>query len=125
MFIALMPKWVPGRPFLVYISGLVELLLAVGLWQEQWHKLAAQGTLGLMLLFLPLHVVDMFRERPDSWGKVGNSRAAPPRPIWLDCPSRKSWLKKNLLLLPKRHIQDQKRLALLRAFSFHLRRFPC
>ena len=69
LFIALIPKRVPGRPFLVYISGLVELLLAVGLWQERWHKLAAQGTLGLMLLFLPLHVVDVFREKPIAGGR--------------------------------------------------------
>ena len=69
LFIALIPKRVPGRPFLVYISGLVELLLAVGLWQERWRKLAAQGTLGLMLLFLPLHVVDVFREKPIAGGR--------------------------------------------------------
>ncbi|MCB8948798.1 MAG: hypothetical protein H6653_12360 [Ardenticatenaceae bacterium] len=69
LFIALIPKRVPGRPFLVYISGLVELLLAVGLWQKRWRKLAAQGTLGLMLLFLPLHVVDIFREKPIAGGR--------------------------------------------------------
>ena len=69
LFIALIPKRVPGRPFLVYISGLVELLLAVGLWQERWRKLAAQGTLALMLLFLPLHVVDIFREKPIAGGR--------------------------------------------------------
>ena len=69
LFIALIPKRVPGRPFLVYISGLLELLLAVGLWQERWRKLAAQGTLALMLLFLPLHVVDIFREKPIAGGR--------------------------------------------------------
>ena len=69
LFISLIPKRVPGRPFLVYISGLVELLLAVGLWQERWRKRAAQGTLGLMLLFLPLHVVDAFREKPIAGGR--------------------------------------------------------
>lgn len=69
IFVALIPKGVPGRPFLVYLSGLVELVLAVGLWQERWRKLAAQGTLGLMLLFLPLHVVDIFREKPIAGGR--------------------------------------------------------
>lgn len=66
---SLIPKRVPGRPFLVYLSGLVELLLAVGLWREPWRKLAAQGTLGLMLLFLPLHVVDVFRGKPVAGGR--------------------------------------------------------
>ncbi|MCC6606036.1 MAG: DoxX family membrane protein [Anaerolineae bacterium] len=69
IFVSLIPRGVPGRPFLVYLSGLVELLLAVGLWQERWRKLAAQGTLGLMLLFLPLHVVDVFREKPIAGGR--------------------------------------------------------
>jgi uncharacterized membrane protein len=69
IFIALIPKAVPGRPFLVYISGLVELLLAAGLWREPWRKLAAQGTLGLMILFLPLHIVDVFREKPVAGGR--------------------------------------------------------
>lgn len=69
LFITLIPQAVPWRPFWVYISGLVELLLAVGLWRERWRKLAAQGTLGLMLLFLPLHVVDIFREKPVAGGR--------------------------------------------------------
>ena len=69
LFVALIPRGVPGRPFLVYLSGLVELILAVGLWQTRWRKLAAQGTLGLMLLFLPLHVVDIFREKPVAGGR--------------------------------------------------------
>lgn len=69
IFVSLIPRGVPGRPFLVYLSGLVELVLAVGLWQERWRKLAAQGTLGLMLLFLPLHVVDIFREKPVAGGR--------------------------------------------------------
>jgi uncharacterized membrane protein len=73
IFIALIPKGVPGRPFLVYISGLVELLLAVGLWQARWRQLAAQGTLGLMLLFLPLHVVDVFRKKPVAGGRRGTA----------------------------------------------------
>lgn len=69
IFVSLIPRGVPGRPFLVYLSGLVELILAVGLWQARWHRLAAQGTLGLMLLFLPLHVVDIFREKPVAGGR--------------------------------------------------------
>ncbi len=69
IFVSLIPRGVPGRPFLVYISGLVELVLAVGLWQERWRKQAAHGTLGLMLLFLPLHVVDIFREKPIAGGR--------------------------------------------------------
>lgn len=68
-FIALIPKSVPGRLFWVYISGAVELLLAVGLWLDGWRKRAAQGTLGLMLLFLPLHVVDVFRGKPIAGGR--------------------------------------------------------
>lgn len=69
MFIALIPQAIPWRPFWVYLSGVVELLLAVGLWQKQWRTLAARGTLALMLLFLPLHVADLFRQRPIVGGR--------------------------------------------------------
>jgi uncharacterized membrane protein len=72
-FIALIPKVIPWRPFWVYISGFVELVLAVGLWREQWRNLASKGTLTLMLLFLPLHVVDMFREKPVAGGRKGTA----------------------------------------------------
>lgn len=69
IFIKLIPSAMPWRPFWVYSSGVVELLLAVGLWRTHWRKLAAQGTFALMLLFLPLHVVDIFREKPVVGGR--------------------------------------------------------
>lgn len=68
-FVALIPSRIPWRRFWVYGSGLVELLLAVGLWRARWRTLAAQGTLALMLLFLPLHLVDILREKPVAGGR--------------------------------------------------------
>ena len=69
IFISLIPERIPWRPFWVYSSGLVELMLAVGLWREHWRTWAAQGTLMLMLLFLPLHIADVFRKRPVVGGR--------------------------------------------------------
>lgn len=73
IFIALIPKVVPWRLFWVHISGVVELALAAGLWLDGWRRRAAQGTLALMLLFLPLHAADVFREKPVAGGRKGTA----------------------------------------------------
>ena len=69
-YIPLIPELMPWRLFWVYSSGVVELLLAVGLWCERWKKLAAQGTFLLMLLFFPLHLADTWREKPVAGGRT-------------------------------------------------------
>jgi uncharacterized membrane protein len=48
----------------VYISGIVEILLGVGLLLPRYQSLAAFGTLVLMVLFLPVHVWDYLKDAP-------------------------------------------------------------
>ncbi|MES2555305.1 MAG: hypothetical protein V4604_04090 [Bacteroidota bacterium] len=47
-----------------YASGTVEILLGIGLLATKYRRLAAGGTFLLMIAFLPLHVIDVFREDP-------------------------------------------------------------
>ena len=47
-----------------YATGVVELLLGIGLFTPRYCKLAATGIFLLMIAFLPLHVIDAFREHP-------------------------------------------------------------
>lgn len=68
LFIALIPHVVPGRKFWVYVSGVVEIGVALGLLSRAGRKPAAQSVLGLLLLFTPLHVIDIFRDRPIAGG---------------------------------------------------------
>lgn len=48
----------------VYVSGVVEILLGVGLLLPRYKSLAAFGTLVLMVLFLPVHVWDFMKDAP-------------------------------------------------------------
>lgn len=60
-------RFIPARfPKLAtnYISGLAELALGIGLLFETTRYWAAAGIFVMMILFLPLHVIDLFRERP-------------------------------------------------------------
>jgi uncharacterized membrane protein len=47
-----------------YASGIVEMLLGIGLLTTKYRRLAATGAFLLMIAFLPLHVMDIFAEQP-------------------------------------------------------------
>lgn len=53
-------------------GGIVELGLGIGLFIAKYKQKAALGILVLMLLFLPLHIWDVFRESP----AIGSHAAA-------------------------------------------------
>ena len=47
-----------------YIFGAIEVLLGIGLFFSLTVKNAAVGIFILMILFLPLHIWDLFKEKP-------------------------------------------------------------
>ncbi|MDX8552870.1 DoxX family membrane protein [Tenacibaculum sp. 1B UA] len=47
-----------------YIAGLLELAIGIGLLINQTTKQAALTIFVLMLIFLPIHIWDVFREKP-------------------------------------------------------------
>jgi len=47
-----------------YIFGSIEFILGIGLFFNQTVKNAALGIFVLMILFLPLHLWDVFKEKP-------------------------------------------------------------
>ena len=47
-----------------YIAGLVEFLLGIGLFFNLTTKYAALGVFLLMIVFLPIHIWDVTKERP-------------------------------------------------------------
>lgn len=47
-----------------YIAGLLELAIGIGLLINQTTKQAALAMFILMLIFLPIHIWDVFREKP-------------------------------------------------------------
>ncbi|MFK7849020.1 MAG: hypothetical protein AB8G77_27275 [Rhodothermales bacterium] len=54
------------------VAALVEFVLGVGVFIPKYRTKALQGICILMILFLPLHIFDVFRENP----VVGSLNAA-------------------------------------------------
>jgi uncharacterized membrane protein len=57
------PDFIP-KLFANYLAGIIEVLLGIGLLIPQYQQIAGKGTLLLMIIFLPIHVLDFRKERP-------------------------------------------------------------
>ncbi|MDB0602013.1 hypothetical protein [Tenacibaculum maritimum] len=55
-----------------YIFGAIEMLLGIGLFIKGYQRKSAYGIFLLMLLFMPLHIWDAFKENP----AIGSKTAA-------------------------------------------------
>lgn len=58
-----MPDWFP-KQLANAAGGVAEILIGIGLLVPDWRTYAAWAALALMVIFLPLHVIDLFKERP-------------------------------------------------------------
>lgn len=58
-----MPDWFPKR-LANALGGLAELIIGVLMLVPQTRTLGLYQAAGLMVVFLPLHVIDLARERP-------------------------------------------------------------
>ena len=66
------PDFLPFEISIIYISGLLEIILGVFLFIPKYAKLASTGILVLLLLFLPIHIWDVFSDIP----AIGSHKAA-------------------------------------------------
>jgi len=57
------PDFLP-KDLINYASGLLEIILGTGAMIPSYRSKATMGILVLMLAFLPLHVMDVFKENP-------------------------------------------------------------
>ncbi|MCL7763640.1 DoxX family membrane protein [Polaribacter sp. Z014] len=57
------PDFLPKR-LVNYIAGIIEFALGLGLFFPSTVKNAAMGIFVLMILFLPIHIWDLTKERP-------------------------------------------------------------
>jgi uncharacterized membrane protein len=72
-YIPYVPPFLPYAMVIIYISGLIEIVLGIALLLNK--KYARHGALGvflLMLLFLPIHIWDVFSKNP----AIGSHNAA-------------------------------------------------
>lgn len=71
-FSVFVPAFLPFKSFIIYASGIVEILLGALLIIPKYKNLAATGILILMILFLPIHIWDVFSDTPT----IGSHKAA-------------------------------------------------
>lgn len=63
IFNRFIPNFLP-KLVVNYVTGLLELVIGIGLLINQTTKQAALAMFVLMLIFLPIHIWDVFREKP-------------------------------------------------------------
>jgi uncharacterized membrane protein len=64
MYIPFVPKFLPLKVFIIYASGIVEILLGAMLLSNKYAISGGWGIFFLMLIFLPIHVADVFSNVP-------------------------------------------------------------
>lgn len=64
-YIPFVPSFLPYTMAIIYVSGIIEIVLGIALLlNKKYAKLGALGVLALMILFLPIHIWDVFSETP-------------------------------------------------------------
>jgi uncharacterized membrane protein len=63
MYFPFFPDFLP-KEIINYFTGIVEIALGIGTFIPSFRKMATLGILVLMLFFLPLHILDVFKESP-------------------------------------------------------------
>ena len=69
----MLPPWVPIRVVLVYLSGVLELLLAMGFFIRETRRITGWVTMLVLLLFFPLNIYSALNYIPmggHEWGPV-------------------------------------------------------
>jgi uncharacterized membrane protein len=71
-YLPFVPDFLPFKMEVIYLSGLLEIALGALLLLKKYARIAAMGIFILMVLFLPIHVWDVFSSTP----AIGTHKAA-------------------------------------------------
>lgn len=71
MYVPFIPDFLPSLA-VNYLAGVAEIAVGVGVFIPRYRSMATLGILIMMLVFLPLHVFDVFKENP----AIGSHQAA-------------------------------------------------
>lgn len=72
LFLNFVPSFLPFKIAIIYISGLVELIVGVLLFIKNYQGIGAFILFVLMIIFLPIHIWDVFSATP----AIGSHQAA-------------------------------------------------
>ncbi|MEO0469485.1 MAG: MauE/DoxX family redox-associated membrane protein [Bacteroidota bacterium] len=68
---AMIPDFLP-KSLANYAAGIAEIVLGIGLLIPKFREKSAWGIVILMIIFMPLHIWDLFKEQP----AIGSKEAA-------------------------------------------------
>lgn len=71
-FLPFVPGFLAFKIEVIYLSGLIEIALGIFLLIKKYSRMAALGMFVLMILFLPIHIWDVFSDTP----AIGTQKAA-------------------------------------------------
>jgi len=63
MYFPFIPDFLPQH-IINYVAGIIEIILGFGVFVPKVKAHATFGILLLMIVFLPLHIADVFKETP-------------------------------------------------------------
>lgn len=72
MYLRIMPRYLPNHKLLVFLSGLAEISLGIGLCLENTRNLSIYGIMVMLVVFLPVHFY-----------MLSNEKAAAGIPQWI------------------------------------------
>ncbi|MGH1372092.1 MAG: DoxX family protein [Cellvibrionaceae bacterium] len=58
--VEMLPAWVPYRYPLVYVTGVLELLVAIALLSSRWQATAAKTAITMLIVFFPANLYAAF-----------------------------------------------------------------
>ncbi|TFZ06116.1 hypothetical protein EZ313_05590 [Ramlibacter henchirensis] len=67
----MLPPWVPAREALVYATGVLEIVIALGLFTTRWRRTAAWAALAALVAFFPANIHAALEHVPmggHAWG---------------------------------------------------------
>ena len=68
-YLSIMPGWLPAHMFLIYLSGVIEIILGIFLLFSVTRKLASLLVILMLISFMPAHVY-MIQVAPLMLGKI-------------------------------------------------------
>jgi uncharacterized membrane protein len=71
-YLPFVPNFLPFKLMIVYFSGVLEIALGVLLIVPKYSRWGATGIIWLMIVFLPIHIWDLFIDEP----AIGSHKAA-------------------------------------------------
>lgn len=63
IYLRIMPRYLPYHKLLVFLSGMAEILLGIGLCFEATRRLSAFGIILMLAVFLPVHFYMLSNEK--------------------------------------------------------------